>query len=176
MEHSLLLGHLPVLRRLTSAIPSDFHPNHIPQLVVESWTSLFPDQKECPGIIYVDMWPLTPPILFTVNSDLASQFLQDRPHTMSRASMSRSYLRPLTHNLDLFSIGTAEWKAWRGRLNPGFSGKNIITLLPAILDEVCIFVDLLRERAGRNGSWGDVFPLETLATNLTLDVIGRAAL
>lgn len=176
MEHSLLLGHLPILRRLTSSIPSDFHPNYIPQFIVENWSTLFPEQKECPGVLYLDTWPLAQPIIFTIDSEFASQFMQESPHALPRARMSKSYLRPLTHSLDLFSINTAEWKTWRARLNPGFSAKNIVTLLPELLEEVCVFADLLRDRAGPDGEWGEVFPLELLTTNLTMDVIGRAAL
>lgn len=129
-----------------------------------------------PWDYYLDTWPLAPPILFTIDTEFASQFMQDSPHALSRASMSKSYLAPLTDSLDLFSINTAEWKAWRARLNPGFSQKNVITLLPKLLEEVSVFARLLKERAGAHGSWGEVFPLESLTTNLTLDVIGRAAL
>jgi len=39
-----------------------------------------------------------------------------------------------------------------------------------------IFRDILLAKAGENNTWGPVFQLEALTTNLTFDVIGRATL
>jgi len=50
-------------------------------------------------------------------------------------------------------------------------------MLPSILEEVVIFRDILLAKAGENNNtWGPVFQLEALTTNLTFDVIGRATL
>jgi cytochrome P450 len=61
-------------------------------------------------------------------------------------------------------------------LSPGFGSKNITAMLPSILEEVVIFRDILLAKAGENNTWGPVFQLEALTTNLTFDVIGRATL
>jgi cytochrome P450 len=156
------------------SMPKDLHPNFIPQLVMENWRKLYPDQESCPGVIYIDMWPLAPPLAFTIDPALANQFLQEP--SMPKAKNAIDYLYPLTQNLDMVCAEGAKWKVWRTRFNPGFSSKNITALVPAMLDEVAVFRDTLRKKAGKDGSWGEVFPLEVETTNLTLDVIGRAAL
>ncbi|KAM0327112.1 hypothetical protein ACHAQA_006240 [Verticillium albo-atrum] len=171
------MGHLPIIAKLTSGHPKDLHPNYISQLIFQNWQTLFPDRTTCPGALYVDMWPLAPPLLFTTDATLANQFIVEP--SLPRAANAKKYLAPLTHNLDLVSLEGALWKTWRSRFNPGFSAKNLTTLAPAILDEVAIFADLLHERAGtpeKPAAWGSVFQLEDLATNLTFDVIARAVL
>ena len=85
-------------------------------------------------------------------------------------------LKPLTQNLDILTTHGAPWRVWRSRFNPAFSSKSITALVPLILEEVVVFRDILRSSVGEDGSWGAVFPLEPLTTNLTFDVIGRAAL
>lgn len=47
-----------------------------------------------------------------------------------------------------------------------------MNLVPAIVEEVSVFVDILREHARK----GDLFSLDEAAINLTMDVIGRVAL
>lgn len=65
MRHSFLLGHLPLLARLMKSKPRDLHWNYIPQLIVEDWMEFFPDCAACPGLIYVDVWPMGPPTLYS---------------------------------------------------------------------------------------------------------------
>lgn len=65
-----------------------------------------------------------------------------------------------------------EWKRWRKIYNPGFSAGNIQTLVPTIVEEVGIFVDILKDHARRR----DMFSLDEAAINATMDVIGRVAL
>lgn len=177
MPHSFLTGHLHIIAKLTRGLPIDLHPNYISQLIYQNWRTLFPDRASCPGALYVDMWPIAPPLLFITDAHLANQFIVEP--SLPRPPNAKKYLAPLTHNLDLVSLEGASWKTWRSRFNPGFSAKNLTTLAPAILDEVATFADILREHAGTSekpNSWGPVFQLETLTTNLTFDVIARAVL
>jgi len=95
---------------------------------------------------------------------------------LPRAHNAVLYLTPLTQNLDLASSEGQQWRVWRSRFSSGFSSKNITAMLPSILEEVAIFRDILLAKAGENNTWGPVFPLEALTTNLTFDVIGRATL
>lgn len=41
------------------------HANYIASLLMQNWKSLYPDQTSCPGLFYVDMWPIAPPIIFS---------------------------------------------------------------------------------------------------------------
>jgi len=174
MPHSLVWGHLLVVQRLLAPMPGDIHINYLVQIIQENWETLFPGQPRCPPVIYVDMWPLAPPMAFTIDPDVASQSLYNS--ALPKAEMANMFMKPLTGNLDIVSSEGPAWKTWRVRLQPGFSPKNIISLVPAILDEVAVFAAILKEKAGKYGSWGAVFPLEDLTTNLTMDVIARAVL
>jgi cytochrome P450 len=174
MPHSFLFGHILVIAGLTSSFPQDIHPNYMAQLIMEHWKKLFPGQPSCPGVLYVDMWPLAPPIAFTVDGNLAAQILQDT--YLPKAKNAMLFLQPLTGNLDIGSLVGPEWKLWRSRFNPGFSAKNVTGLIPAMLDEVITFTNMLKSKTGPGGTWGQVFRLEERVTNLTMDVIGRAVL
>lgn len=46
-------------------MPQDVHPDYIAQLILENWHTLFPDCTTCPGIFYVDLWPMGPPTIFS---------------------------------------------------------------------------------------------------------------
>jgi cytochrome P450 len=174
MPHSLLFGHIPILAKMKMKPPKDQHLGYLPQWLCENWRELCPDQPACPPVIYADLWPVGPPVMWVLHPKAATLFFQDSQ--LPRHERSRGFLYPLTHNLDLVSTDGSMWRTWRSRLSPGFSAKNILNMVPAILDDILFFVDLLHRRAGPDGSWGDVFPLQEPATNLTLDVIGRAAL
>ncbi|GKT43619.1 putative sterigmatocystin biosynthesis P450 monooxygenase stcS [Colletotrichum spaethianum] len=96
--------------------------------------------------------------------------------SLPRSHLIKSTIAPLTDNLDLVSLEGDEWKTWRARFNPSFSNKNVLSLVPGMIKDVQVFTDIVRKRAGIDGVWGSVFPLEGLTTNLTIDVIGRAVL
>ncbi len=87
-----------------------------------------------------------------------------------------SYLAPLTDNMDIVGAVGAPWRSWRSRLSYGFAPKNINALVPAILDDVAVFRDILKSKTGKAGTWGPVLALEPLTTNLMFDIIARAAL
>ncbi|KAI1438093.1 cytochrome P450 [Xylaria sp. CBS 124048] len=51
-----------------------------------------------------------------------------------------------------------------------------MAMLPELIQEVRIFTSELERLAGSAGKWGSVFQLQTKTTNLTFDIICRAAL
>lgn len=70
-----------------------------------------------------------------------------------------------------------EWHMWRSRFNPGFSRTNIRTWIPAIIEEVEAFANVLKGLSGGDdGQWGQVFPFEQISSNLAFDVTGRVVL
>ncbi|KAK1593451.1 cytochrome P450 4V3 [Colletotrichum navitas] len=112
--------------------------------------------------------------MFANDPDVAAQMVAEP--SIPRSDYVKSIIKPLTDGLDLVSSEGEAWKTWRSRFNPSFSNKNVLSLVPGMIKDVQVFTDLLRKRAGVGGGWGDVFPLEDLTTNLTIDVIGRAVL
>lgn len=171
MKHSMILGHLEVIGKLMSGLPSDAHGDYMMMKIQENWRELFPNCSKCPPVIYVDLWPFASPMIISVNPDMSAQFTQD--YSLPKAYQQKRVLYPLTRNRDVASMEGSEWKVWRKRLNPGFSIQNITSRIPDILEEVEAFAEVLKGRAGKNGTWGDVFPLEEATTNLAMDIIFR---
>ena len=64
------------------------------------------------------------------------------------------------------------WKTWRSIFNPGFSADHLNTLVPAIVQDALVFCDNLREHARKD----EMFSMEEMTINLTIDVIGRVTL
>lgn len=133
----------------------------------------FPGEKTIPPIIYLDLWPASGPMMLVTHPVVSSQFTQSK--SLPKAIIATDYMQPLTQKRDIVCAEGSEWKSWRSRLNPGFSPRNVMALLPDLVEEVLVFTDGLKKLAGENGSWGSVFQLEEKTINLTFDVITRAA-
>lgn len=174
MPHSMMFGHLLTITKISKGYPSDMHPNYIAEIIWRNWKTLFPQCKACPSILYVDLWPMGPPIAFIVDPGAATQAFTT--HELGRTKAAARYLYPLAHGRDMASLEGADWKLWRSRFNPGFSSKNLTALIPSVIEEVVVFRDIMRSKLGKDGTWGEAFQLEPLTTSLTFDVIGRAAL
>ncbi|KXH62000.1 cytochrome P450 4V3 [Colletotrichum salicis] len=142
--------------------------------IVDNWETLFPGRTSCPSAIYADMWPMGPPLVFTVHPEAAGHFMFDS--SVPRSDWTKKALAPITEARDLACLVGEPWKTWRARFNPSFSNKNVLSLVPGMLEDVQIFADIVRKKAGADSSWGGVFPLVETTTNLTMDIIGRAVL
>ncbi|RBR16584.1 uncharacterized protein FIESC28_06886 [Fusarium coffeatum] len=157
MKHSMILGHLQVVGKLVSSLPSDAHGGYLMMMIRENWRELFPQCTKCPPVACIDTWPFTRPMQYS----------------LPKAYEQKHVLYPLTKNLDIASMEGEEWKLWHKRLNPAFSIQNINSRIPDILEEVEDFAAVLKNKAGKDGHWGEVFYFEKATTNLTLDVIIR---
>lgn len=174
MPHSWLLGHIPHIIQFRKDFPPDLHVSMFQVEVMKRYKKYFPDLEAPPRVVYLDVWPAGDPICFSVDPAVSAQFTQSK--SLPKGDMVGYLLRPLCDDRDLVTLEGSEWKLWRSRFNPGFSARNIMALVPTILEEVDVFVQQLEKQAGPDGTWGDVFQLEQKAMNLTFDVIGRAAL
>ncbi|KAI0409329.1 cytochrome P450 [Xylaria palmicola] len=176
--HSLLLGHLPVLKALGNGLPKDAHPGYVSEKLAAEWKTYFPTETRCPPVIYLDLWPFFPqPIIYVTSPEACYQLTQGNPQP--RHPMFRWALTPVTEGKDLISMACtsmATHKLWRSLLNPGFSSRNLIANMPVLLEEVAIFTDILKDAAGKEGRWGDLITLYDKTIYLTFDVIARVAL
>ena len=161
--HSLLLGHLPVIRRVLAQLPPDAHPLYIPDQLRRTFPDLGP-------IYYLDLWPLAPSMLVTASPHTLYQIAQERP--LPKYPQLKRFLGPLTDALDLVTMEGATWKFWRGVFNPGFSAQHLMGLVPGIVREAQTFAELLGEHAEK----GDMIRMKRLTDNLALDVIGTVVL
>ncbi|CAJ2511766.1 Uu.00g073910.m01.CDS01 [Anthostomella pinea] len=175
LPHSLIFGHILILLKFHKEYPGDVHFGIILSWLVDNCKKWIPDLDDTPPVLYLDIWPIFPDIMMMVlDCNLSAQFTQIR--SLPKHPITRTFLEPLTDNLDMTSADGAQSKVWRSRFNPSFSPRNITRVIPELIDEILVFKELLGELAGSEESWGEVFQMEELTTNLTFDVILRATL
>ncbi|KAL8786223.1 MAG: hypothetical protein Q9213_002912 [Squamulea squamosa] len=162
--HHPIFGHLLITNKTLSKLPRDAHAHYLPSQLGLAYSKLGP-------VYYLDMWPFAPPFLVAISPTVISQFTQAESHLDNHPGI-RKYLLPITGGGDLASLKGDEWKRWRKIYNPGFGAAHIQTLIPTIVEEIGVFVEILKEHALRK----DVFAFDEAAINVTMDVIGRVAL
>lgn len=158
-----IAGHLFASAKLMAGLPADAHGHYLPGRMMRRTPGL-------ESIFYMDNWPFSPPILVVAAPEGASQIMQIR--VLPKFHAVRHFLGPLTGGFGLLTMEGSTWKAWRTIFNPGFSADHLTTMVPGILKDTHTFCDILRDHARK----GDVFSLEHMTTNLTLDIIGRVTL
>lgn len=122
-------------------------------------------------MIYLDLWPFVPPLVLTVDPGSC-----EMAAPLPRSPMIKFAIFPLTDGLDLISANKPDHKVWRARLNPGFSSRNLMDHVPAVVEECEGFVEVLKGFAGRDGEWGEVFTIYNRAVSLTFAIICRVSL
>jgi hypothetical protein len=176
--HSLLFGHLLILKRLNQGLPKDAHFTYGNRKFAMDWKKYFPEETQCPGLLYLDLWPvLAEPLILVIDPEASCQLTQDS--LQPRHPVFRWALEPVTGGKDLISMSSIDmqiWRLWRNRFNPGFSSRSVISNMPALLEETATFAGILKDHSGHDGDWGDVFTLYDRAVNLSFDVIARVAL
>ncbi|KAI5862561.1 cytochrome P450 [Durotheca rogersii] len=168
LPHSLLFGHLPVIAKVAMKykMPRDAHGH---------WMILYL-KREYPeitnkGIIYMDVWPVGYPMVAVYDPDMMAQFTQE--HSLPKFwAMGQVEFKPFTNGEDLVTLEGPEWKAARSLFNPGFSMKNLLSLVPDMIEETLVF----RERLRKAAESGEIVKLEEYTTDVTVDVIGRTVL
>ncbi|KAJ0166273.1 putative monooxygenase [Colletotrichum tanaceti] len=165
LPHSFLFGHLLVVGAVMAKQPPGLAGQVMPLLLLQQHPELCGK-----GVVYVDVWPVGPPMLAVFHPQIADQFTQAR--SLPKHAMMREEFEPLTGGNDLVNMEGPTWKTWRAVFNPGFSARNILSLVPAMVEEALV----LRESLGRLADSGETVPLETGMMKATVDIIGRAVL
>lgn len=165
MPHSFLFGHLEILGKLREQFPADLNAQCTPLLLAE----LYPEVA-AHGLMYVDTWPFSYPMLAVFHPDMMAQFTQD-VSLPKHEHMHKEFVVFSGLN-DLVNQSGQEWKTWRSIFNPGFSAKNLMALVPSFLEEIQVFRDWLATVAEA----GEVVQLEPKVMRGTTDIIGRATL
>lgn len=122
------------------------------------------------GFFYLDLWPVQYPMLTCYDPELISQFAQQ--NSQPKSVVLTQQIRKLTGGQDLLSAEGHHWRSWRSNFNPGFSARNITSLVPAFIEEILVFRQVLADAADS----GKVVKLSDQASRLAFDVIGNAVL
>lgn len=81
-------------------------------------------------------------------------------------------LAPMSGGPTLFDRNGAEWKHGRALFNHGFSMRSVIGYVPYILQEVEVYVDVLRDLSRT----GDTFLMDEITCRYMMDIIGNVAM
>lgn len=176
-DHSLVFGHLMLLKRIRDLYPKDSASTYATRHIVMNWRDYFPGLTSCPSVIYLDFWPFSSEPVAIINDPAMCQTVTaDR--LPIRHEQGKYLARTMSGPRNLFAFDGDEHKKWRTRLNPGFSARNLQSHIAGgkIVDEVLIFAERMKERAGASGQLGDVFQLFPMAVDLTFDIICRIVL
>lgn len=145
--------------------PQDLDGQAMPLLVKEEYPEICKH-----GFHYLDLWPISQQMLTVWDPNLMVQYCQD--NSLPKHSQMKFEFEPMTKGMDIVCSNGDHWKMWRSIFNPGFSAKNVTSLVPKILEEILIFRKWL-EKAAESG---ETVKIDKQAMNLTVDVIGQAVL
>lgn len=160
---------------LRKKLPKDVHHAEPVIEMLENWQKYFPGAKQCPPFVALDMWPMRKAMLRVSDPQLSQHFTTEK--LAPRGQTSKDFMTPISLGLDLISTDIPTHRVWRSRFAPGFLPRNLLTHMPALLEEIGIFTAKVERQAGKApGSWGKVFQLEDWATSLTFDVIARVTM
>lgn len=159
-EWNWLTGHLLLFKKYLDVYPSNiFTPIAMADIAREfGQTDMF----------YLDLWPFFPTMLFVADPDAAIDASMKR--VLPKPGFSGKWFNPVMGGPNLLTMNAHDWKYWRSSFNPGFSQSSLFDQVPFVVDSVNVFCDKLRENAGK------VFPLEDIATRLTVDIIMKITL
>ncbi|KAK7539453.1 cytochrome P450 [Phyllosticta citribraziliensis] len=160
--HSLLFGHIPAVFSTLKELPPGIHP--------ATYGYYLQQRFKLGRVFYVDFWPFTDPWLIILDPQVGDQ-IAVRP-SLEKWGNLRDTFAPFMGDQHLLVMEGELWKHWRSLFNPGFSASNMLTHVPTIVRETQRFCANLRERAAR----GEVFQMEQLTTDLTVQVIGHVVL
>jgi cytochrome P450 len=160
--HSYIWGSLPAVAEVLKDQPKRAAPQGLPILLKEKYN--------LGDYFYFDPWPFGPISLVILNTDMMQEFTVKR--SLPKHPNTEEFVRHIGGPGNLVSSEGAEWKKWRAAFNPGFSSAHLMTLVPIIVEQGNIFVDILTQKANNK----KLFRLEPLTTRLTVDVIGKVVL
>lgn len=159
---SYLWGNLPAIGETLGSLPENCHPHML--------THYLRVKYNLPPVFYIDTWPFGYPICSISDPDVAYQVTVQNSLPKHRAITDRIW--SLTGMKNLVTMDGAEHKRWRAMFNPGFSNTHLMSLVDGIVDDAVLFTDILAKHAETK----NIFSLETAATNVTVDIIGRVIL
>lgn len=165
MPSSLLFGHLKTLNSLIKRGEADRHPD-----------VMFAEMHESlgrPSLMFVDLRPVSHAMVLISSHEIAEQV--SKPSKLYPTSLPKtdlSYMVHLTGSTSILLSHGEPWRALRKRYNPAFAPQHLMTLLPYILEKTSSFIQHLDTLART----GEEFSLESLAINLTFDIIGAVVM
>lgn len=146
-----------------SKLPEDAHPHYLADQLRQTYPDMGP-------IFYLDAWPFLTLTLVVTSPATLAQITTE--HVLPKFAAIKDYMYPLANGMDIVSMNGQEWKYWRDVFNPGFSASHLMTLVPDIVKQTMVFLDILHDHVSKQ----DIFRMKNLTDNLTMDIIGKVVL
>ncbi|KAI8631499.1 cytochrome P450 [Xylariaceae sp. FL1651] len=161
--HSFFMGHLLQAKAAAEELPRGAHSAYV--------TNRLAVKLNNAEAFYFDPYPLADPLLVLTDYRLANQATNHewtgsvKPPTLTR------WFSPISGRggLNLFTQNGQDWRRDHETFLPFFNNNNLDATLPAIIEEMLIFRDILRRKSQEK----DIIRLEPLTLRLMNDVIGR---
>ncbi|EKG14239.1 hypothetical protein MPH_08614 [Macrophomina phaseolina MS6] len=160
--HDPLFGHAKIIKELADELPPGLHPACYGYLLREKYN--------LPKAFYIDLWPFSDSWLVLADTELAEQ-VTTKP-SITKFGALASMMQPFAGRKNLVVMEGEEWKRWRGIFNSGFSAANLAKHVPAIVRETEKFIARLSAKAAS----GEIFAMEPVAVDLTIEIIGHVIL
>ncbi|KAL2073405.1 hypothetical protein VTL71DRAFT_10729 [Oculimacula yallundae] len=159
-----LTGHLLTLAPYTTRLPADVHQNNL-------LAELGKEFPQSDSAYYLDLWPFMMPLIVISSPSLAIQACQE--YDLKKPESITRFFKPFAGRDDnMFTSNGLEWKNLRSIFSPGFSASYLMSQMDHIVEETNEFVSILREHAEKK----DMFSLDELLCDFTMDIIGAVAL
>ncbi|KAI1413335.1 cytochrome P450 [Hypoxylon sp. FL1857] len=164
--HSTLLGHLLAAKTASEELPPGAHSTYILDRIAKKL-----DGKNGPPAYYFDSYPVSTPMLMVRDPYIANQAISHPWTSAEKPTNLTEWFAPISGKggINLFTQNGQEWKRDHNLFLPFFNNSNLDAAMPMIIEQMLIFRDIIRKKAGT----GEPFRLEPLALLLMNDVIGR---
>ena len=162
-DHSILTGHLLVVKQALGTIPKDCNPF----LVFGEMARLFPH-----GVFYLDLWPFSSPFVIATSLNAATQATQQTKIAYNRPSKLLRYFKPITGGPNLFSMPEQDRKPVRATFNSAFSNKSVAGFMEHIVGESLVYRPILAGNARKR----NLIEMDTVTLHFTMNLIGRTIL
>lgn len=157
------LGHLLVLGEYIEKLPPDANVQMaMQQLALTEFAHT--------EVFLMDTWPMYP--AFWVVFDPQAAYQVSNKFNLPKLPLHLKFMMPVVGGPSMHGMNHAEWKYWRSIFNPGFSGGSMMDLVPAVVDSVQVFCDILKQKAGSK----EPVQLSKLTNRLTMEVILKVTL
>ncbi|KAL4966744.1 cytochrome P450 [Aspergillus stella-maris] len=104
--------------------------------------ALLAEESQPDKYFYMDAWPFGFSVLVVTSPDLAVQSCQT--HDLGKPDSLIPLIAPMSGGPTLFVQKGTEWEHGRALFHPGFSMRSVMGYIPYILQEVDVFVGVLR--------------------------------
>ncbi|KAL9109700.1 MAG: hypothetical protein Q9227_005738 [Pyrenula ochraceoflavens] len=159
----MFLGSFPAVADTWKECPPDADINVL--------TTMLHRKHELGSFYVLDMYPATPwPTVVINDPTVADQVTVSS--SWPKHPIARDVLGSLTGPQSIFFAEGETFKYIRSIFASGFTASHLMTLVPALVDDVTVFNEILACLS----ETGEMFQMVKIAASLTMDIIGRVVL